>query len=233
MSPHSMNYPVSHESVKKAFFLVGAAKLAFWTAIATIGLLAVLHFLSPEFDPSWRMVSEYALGQFAWVLSLMFISWGISSWSLATTLRTQVKTLAGKIGLGFLILAGIGQAMASIFDVKDETMHGVAALIGIPSLPIAAMLISYSLKRNTEWTSRRKAILLTANLTWISWLLMTGAVIIMMNGFKEAGVPTGQPVEQLPDGVIAFTGWTNRILIILYCLWTITVARFARKRAEL
>jgi len=42
--------------------------------------LASLHVLSPEFDPSWRIVSEYALGNFGWVLSLMFVSWAVSWW---------------------------------------------------------------------------------------------------------------------------------------------------------
>jgi len=28
--------------------------------------LATLHVLSPEFDPSWRMVREYAIGGYKW-----------------------------------------------------------------------------------------------------------------------------------------------------------------------
>jgi len=61
------------------------AELAAWLAIlatgATIFLLVSLHALSPEFSPSWRVISEYAFGHYAWVLSLMFLSWSIGSWS--------------------------------------------------------------------------------------------------------------------------------------------------------
>jgi len=32
-----------------------------------------LHVLSPEFSPSRRVISEYALGHYPWVLSLMFL----------------------------------------------------------------------------------------------------------------------------------------------------------------
>ena len=46
---------------------------------ATISLLASLRVLSPEFSPSWRVVSEHAFGRYGCVLSLMFLSWGISS----------------------------------------------------------------------------------------------------------------------------------------------------------
>ena len=62
------------------------ALLAMVAAAATLLLLAGLHILSPEFDPSFRMVSEYALGHYGWVLSLMFLAWGISSWALALAL---------------------------------------------------------------------------------------------------------------------------------------------------
>jgi hypothetical protein len=46
-----------------------AARLSIGAAAATLVLLAALHVLSPEFYPSWRMVSEYALGNYGCVLS--------------------------------------------------------------------------------------------------------------------------------------------------------------------
>jgi hypothetical protein len=69
--------PLSNNDPSK--IVTPAAWLAMIMTAATILLLAALHVLSPEFDPSWRMVSEYALGHYGWVLSLMFLSWAISS----------------------------------------------------------------------------------------------------------------------------------------------------------
>src|SRR6266498_794552 len=123
-----------------------AGRFSLITSAATLILLATLHILSPEFDPSWRMVSEYALGSYSWLLSLMFLAWGLSSWVLAFALWSQLQTRAAKIGLIFLVLAGLGEAMASIFDIRHP-LHSTAGLIGIPCLPIAAMLISMSLSR--------------------------------------------------------------------------------------
>jgi len=77
---------------------VTAARLALVTAIAAIFFMLILHILSPEFNPSWRMVSEYALGKYSWLLSLMFISWAISSWAIYFALRPHIKTKAGKVG---------------------------------------------------------------------------------------------------------------------------------------
>ena len=82
---------------------VAAARLAIAAAAVEILLLAGLHMLSPEFDPSWRVVSEYATGQYGWVLSLMFLAGALSIWSLAFAIRPQVGTNAGKLGLGLLI----------------------------------------------------------------------------------------------------------------------------------
>lgn len=205
-----------------------AARVALAASIATLILLASLHLLSPEFDPSWRMVSEYALGNYSWVLSAMFIAWGVSSWALALTIWPHVRTLAGRIGLLFLVLAGIGEAMASVFDISHP-LHSVAALIGIPSFPIAAMILRVTLSRMQEWSAARKPILWTSNLTWISLILMAAAFGLLIATFTQAGGDMSAPATSLPSGVIALVGWANRFLIVSYCVWVITVARHALK----
>jgi len=201
------------------------ARLALAAAIATLLTLAVLHILSPEFEPAWRMVSEYANGNYSWVLSLMFIFWAISSWILAFTLWSDVKTTASKVGLYFLIAAGIGEAMAAVFDI-NHSLHGLASLIGIGSLPIAALLISTSLGRMDAWSAAKKSLLVTANLTWIRVLLMGITFAILITTFTQAGgdMTSTEVPTTLPDGVIAWVGWANRFLIVAYCAWVINVA---------
>ena len=61
---------------------VPTAQLAIGAAVAVILLLASLHVLSPEFDPCWRVVSEYANGNYGWVMSLMFAAGALSNWAL-------------------------------------------------------------------------------------------------------------------------------------------------------
>jgi hypothetical protein len=195
---------------------VSAAYLAIISAGLVILLLACLHILSPEFSPLRRMVSEYALGNYSWVLSLMFVGWAISCWSVAVALWSQIKTIGGKIGLFFLIASGVGAAMASFFDVRHP-LHGLSAMIGIPTLPIAATLMALSLRRVREWSSARNALLWMAILTWVSFILLIVAIIVMISGLSKT------KGEMTPE-VVALAGYPNRFLIIIYQAWLITTA---------
>ena len=215
----------STTSISSKVISLPFAWLAIATSVAVLALLAGLHILSSEFDPAWRMVSEYANGQYGWVLSLMFFFWGLSSWALAYALWSQAQTTAGKVGLAFLVAAGIGEAMASVFDI-NHSLHGLSALIGIPSLSIAAMLISVSLSRTQAWSRVKKFLLWTANLTWISVVLLIVSFIVMIVTYTQSGASmnTTEVPTSLPEGVIALVGWANRFLILIYCTWVMTVA---------
>lgn len=202
---------VSHIDGSAISSAPAAARISFAASSASLVLLAALHVLSPEFDPSKRMVSEYALGSFGWVLSLMFLAWALSCVALFVAIKSQVRTTGGRIGLGLLLLSALGMAMAAFFDV-NHNLHGVAALIGMPNLPIAAVLISVSLRRNPSWSAARRLLIWTAILTWVSLLLMN---IAIFTGFSQTG-------EANPG---AWFGWANRFLILAYNVWLIAVAR--------
>jgi hypothetical protein len=196
------NYPIN----------LSAARLAIRAAAAVLVLLASLHTLSPEFDPSWRVVSEYANGRYGWVLSLMFASWAVSSWALTAAVRPQLdRTIGGKTALGLLIAAGVGQAMASVFDI-NHPLHELAGMIGVLSLPIAAMWINVRLVRTTIFSGSRRVLLWTANLTWASLVLLVATLIAMTRWHSR----------------IHLVGWANRFMVVIDCVWMIAVAGQAR-----
>jgi hypothetical protein len=213
-----------------------AAFVAFAGAAATVLLLASLHLLSPEFDPRWRMVSEYANGHYGWVLSLMFASWGISSFALVLALRSRVETRAGRTGLVLLLVAGAGETGAAVFDLNNP-LHDVAGALGIPCLPVAVMLISGQLRQIRPWSRARSLLLLTSNLTWVSLVLLVVTFIVMIATYVHAGgdmtTTASSKVPPLPSGVIALVGVTNRLLVVADCLWVAAVGGQAiRLRAE-
>ena len=202
-----------------------AARFAIAAAAAALLLLATLHVLSPEFDPSWRMVSEYANGHYGWVLSLMFAVWGLSSLALVFALWSEARTTPVMLGLICLTLAGVGEALAAVFDINHDTLHNLAGALGILGLPIAAMLISVNLGHTDRWSVAKRTLLWTANLTWVSVALLAATFVLLIATFSQVGggLPNQAPTV-LPPGVIGLVGWANRLLVVLYCGWMIAVA---------
>ena len=194
--------------------------------------LLLLHFLSPEFEPSWRMVSEYALGNFKWLTSLFFVFWGVSSVLIAGKLFKIVTSGASKAGVILLFISGIGASLAALFDVSQPTGHGMAGLLGIPTFPIAALLITYHLTKKQGWSQFSRSLKLFAHFTWLSLLLMIITMIVMMTGFQNAGIamsPGSPPPTHVPEGVVALAGYVNRLLILVDILWLIIVAKAISK----
>jgi hypothetical protein len=90
-----------------------AAKLSIISALISLLALLALHFLSPEFAPSWHMVSEYANGKFEWVLFIFFSCWGISSWCAGYFLWFNTSSTAAKAGVILLFVSGLGEILAA------------------------------------------------------------------------------------------------------------------------
>lgn len=204
------------------------ARLSIAMGVMEMALLISLHFLSPEFDPTWRVISEYALGQFGWVLSLMFIAGTLNVWLLAYCLHNEMVTKWGKVGLALLIATGVGSAMASVYEIPHP-MHNLAGLIGVLCLPIAAMVISVHLNRIPKWWGSRTVVIWTANLTWIGLVAFAISMVVLMTTYTQSGgdmnVRPDAVEKVLPKGTIAFNGIANRILVLLTPLWAITVAK--------
>ena len=203
------------------------AKLTILSSIISLLCLMILHFASPEFDPGWRMISEYALGKNEWLITSFFVFWGISSFFIILLLWNIVTTKWAKFGILLICLSFIGQIMGAIFNVRHP-LHGFAFLLGVPTLPIAALLISYHLIKKNNWQKYKFPILFSAHFTWISLVLMAVSMMLMISGFQKAGIPMGQGIEppkSVPNGVMAWNGYANRILVLAYIYWLIVIAK--------
>ena len=214
---------------------MAAAYVAIASAIAAFGLLVSLHVLSPEFSPAWRLVSEYANGHYPLVLSLMFGAYGLATLALVWAIKSQIATRAGRVGLAFLIASGIGQASASVFTINLPTLHYVAGAFGVLCLPIGAVFVSRSLASLDGWSVARRPLLLTAHLTWIAVVLFVVSFPLMIVTFVMAqGALPSAPPAQLPHGVVAIVGWTDRLILLSAWGWVAMAAGWAIaiRRAE-
>jgi len=208
----------------KTISILANSTIAF--GIISILCLFTLHIVSNEFKPSFRMVSEYALGNYKWLITIFFLCWGLCSISSGFMLWNVVTAGWAKFGVILIFVSGIGAIMGGLFDVQHK-LHGLSFGIGVPFLPLGALLITYHLLKNVEWQNHSTILLLSSHSIWISLILMAGSMFLFFLGLKSAGVSFGPdlpPITELPKGVIGINGWANRLLVLCYLAYPILTA---------
>ena len=198
-----------------------AAKIAVGTSIAYLVLLGLLHIIKPEVTPSWQTLSIYARGDWGILGQIAYCLLGITHLAMFMAFKGQVKSIGGKIGLGFLVIAGIGGILGGL-GVSDPlntpqaqmtpsgSLHAIGAGLEIWGAPIAALLINLNLlRKNDAWKPQRKA------LAWTIALPIVGLVLFMGSG-ATAGESVG------PGDII---GYMNRVAIVAYMTGQIVVAK--------
>lgn len=198
-----------------------AARLSFAAAVTFLVLLTALHSLKPELDPSWHVISEYAIGRYGFLMVLAFLTLAFSLVTLFIALRSHLRTIVGRIGLGLLLLSAAGMTIAGIFITDSITasesvrtmqgkLHEIGALLDVT--PIATLFISLSLARNPAWFSVRRTLL------WIAFLPLLGLIVFITS------TAVMLPQNNGTFGPEVLIGWPNRFLIVTYCVWLMTIA---------
>ena len=201
-------------------------KMILATGAMSLVCLLLLHFLSPEYEPSWRMISEYALGKYKGLLTAFFVLSAACTMMLPILLWNETDGLWATVGLVLVFLSGVGALMGGLFDLKHP-LHGAAFALGVPTIMVGALLVSYHIVKRPDWSQYSTGTLLTAHAIWISLVLMGVSMAVMMNGFKQAGIamgPGATPPETVPPGVIAVAGYFNRLLVVCNTAWVMVMA---------
>src|SRR5918995_1554764 len=202
-----------------------AALLAFAGAATLVVLLAALHFIEGELDPSWHFISEYAIGDYGWIMVLAFLSLALSFVTLFVAIRSQLRNIVGRIGLVLLLVSALGLTIAAIFTTDPITvsedalttegsLHNLGGTLGI-AMPFAAALVGWNLARNPAWSSAKQPLL------WATGLALVAFVV----SFVSLGVMVSQSGGKFGPDVLV--GWPNRFEILAYSVWLMVVARQA------
>jgi hypothetical protein len=195
------------------------ARIAIGAAVVAVLALAALHALRSDLDPSWRMISEYAVGSHGWVMALCFSAFAASSASLGVALFSQPLTLTARIGLACLVLAAIGLVMAARFPTDpfgtpaeamslSGRLHGVSFMIGVPGQMLAVLLLSLALRKREPW-SRLPLSALAAGV-WLSLGVMVPPMMVLMQEQRMQGV-----------GIV---GIADRAFMVIYAGWLMLAA---------
>jgi hypothetical protein len=186
------------------------------TAVFVV-LLAALHFLSDS-DPIQRPTSEYAVGQFGYLMTSAFIVLSVATWALVIGLRRDLaKPAQSRVGLVFLGVFGIGLLVAATFPIDLEgapqtlagTIHRINGPLTFLSLVVGINLVSRKLKQDERWhpTHRIASVL----------------ALVMIPEFLAGGLAAARETG---------AGAAQRILVATFATWFLVIAIRLRSNAE-
>ena len=154
-------------------------------------------------------------------MALCFAAWATASALLFVALAPRASSSLDRVGQILLLAASVGLAMAARFPMDPEgtprrdmsvsgKMHGIAFLVGVPALVLAASILSLSLARHGSHAA-------------IPLLLLTAAIWLSLIAMIAIGAMVGP--DQGPNPQVPWLfGWVNRLLMVAYSLWLMVVA---------
>jgi Protein of unknown function (DUF998) len=168
------------------------ARLSLGLVATFLGLLAILHFLEPEFN-SGHLISEYQLGRHGWMMSLAFCTLGIGAMLLAEVIPPNVSTRSGRLGPRGLWLIGVALFTAGLFPPTPTRpivayVHGVSGLVVILASPIVFLLASRRLAPEPAWSGTSRYLRWATALAWVGLLSFLGSTVVSAG--RAAGDPT-------------------------------------------
>ena len=191
-----------------------AAGIAFGGAAGFLLILAVLHVLKPQLDPSWRLISEYAIGRHGWLMSLAFVSLSASCFALSFALGLSPGGVA-------LVVVALGALGSALFDADPTAtpwmsqtdigrLHTVFATLFVLGFPPATTIVGWTLSGGQTPASGQLLAWISL-IVWAGFLLFIGSIIFY-------GAPKHRFGPQMR------IGWQNRLMMVIYSTWLMIVA---------
>ena len=165
------------------------------SVLASISLLGVgsfvvattlLHFVQPGLDPMREAVSYYVNGRVGWALTVGLVALGIGS--AALTLGVARALTGGRAGVACLAVWSIGAFLGGVFPADPPgawdrlpstagAIHGIAAIIALTVLPVAALLLAPAFRRDPRWRRLSKALTAFAILTAVCYATFVASLV--------------------------------------------------------
>jgi hypothetical membrane protein len=164
-----------------------------------------LHILEPEFDPRFRFMSEYVWGAYGWLMTTTFFVLGLAAFVVAAGLRdVHQSSRSARVGFGLLVVGALFVCLAGVF--KEFIPHLAASAVALPSIVMAALLLSWSFRQAAGWQTIYRATLLIA--------------LGMLAAFLSIVANVGMP------------GLQQRAFLCLFLLWlSVVIHRLVRVTA--
>ena len=166
-----------------------------------------LHFLEPEYDPRYLPMSHYAWGAHGWLMTTTFFVLGLAIFTVAVALRNYSQSSqTARIGFGLLVVGALFVCLAGVF--RSFPLHDVASAVALPSIAMAVLVLSWSLRKALGGQAKGAAVSVIA--------------VVMLVALLSIILDVGMP------------GLQQRVFLFLLLVWlSIIVDRMARMAAGL
>ncbi len=180
----------------------------------SVGLVVLLHYLEPEFDPSWRMLSEYSLGRYGVLMRVAFIAGGTSVIAVAVALAGSawpwdlvlVLVAIGPIGAAFIDTDLVTTPRAEMS--RRSNVHAALGSLFILGFPAAATATGIAAAGDPA---------VGPVLAWAS-----AAPWIALAWFLGSTIRYAQP-DAVASPLVR-VGWPNRVSMVVYLGWVALAA---------
>ena len=179
-------------------------------------LIISLHFLPTGYDPLRSPTSEYAVGNYGYLMSTAFVFMSAGCFALLVGLYKGISSSSrSKAGLTLLGIWAIGCLIALTFPIAPEgTLSNMADKIHRTNGPITFLcltlgtnFISLSFRRDENWRSIYRSAL---TLSIIMLLIFVSVIINFSGGLRLEGM-------------------LQRIYLTIFSMWFIIIALHLRK----
>ena len=193
-----------------------AAAYSLGAIVLAAGLVVLLHRLEPEYDPSWRMLSEYALGRYGVLMRAAFLAGGTGVIAAAVALAFSRSAWPASLALVLVAIGPLGAAFVDTDPIttpraavsRRSNVHAALGSLFILGFPAAATIAGISAAGDPAvgpvlaWTSV---------VPWIALAWFLGTSVRYARPDAQAG----------PDIRI---GWPNRVSMLAYLGWVALAA---------
>ena len=194
--------------------MILAARLAVAGPAVCMALVALLHFLEPEVNDR-DAVSEYALGDYGWLMNIAFFAAAVGIGALAYALHSSlVRSKFALAGIALLWLAAAAWVCLGAGNIDPEgadttthgLIHGIGFLVGLPTRLAAPLVLAGAFRRDERWVRHRR----------VTLALGITALVAELAGFADLAAPV-----------------TLRLALGLWLLWiALTGLRVLRVKAS-
>jgi len=202
---------MKHPNASSISLATGALACFF---LALLGLL-LMHVLRADYQLASHMISDYAVGEFGWVMATVFVTWSVGMALLMfALLLTEPSSLARKLGalllgitsVGLLVSAAYRTDLPGLPDTHEGNIHTISFFVNIVCMLVAIPLLSFGFGKKSSLQSFRPVALTLALAVVLAFLLQFFTL--------RKGMPYGL---------------TNRLFVVVLLSWLIcTAARLRR-----